>query len=294
MSKVLPQCVWDVGAELGEGPIWHAPDRAVLFVDIKGKQLHRLFVDSGRRESGSTPQEAGFILPVEGGGFVCGMADGLYLTEGPMQDFNKWVAVDAHIVGNRLNDGFVDAQGRLWFGTMSNSETDPSGTLYRVGAHAALLAQDSGYVITNGPAMSPDGRTLYHTDTLKRRVYSFMVSDDGSLTDKRLFLTLQGSGYPDGMAVDVEGCVWVAMFGGWRIDRYSPSGELLESIPFPCANVTKMTFGGDDLHTVYATTAWKGLHPADRARQPLAGGLFSFRLPTPGLPQQAINKRTLG
>jgi sugar lactone lactonase YvrE len=171
---------------------------------------------------------------------------------------------------------------------MDDSEQEPSGTLYRVNDDGEVVPQDDDYVITNGPALSPDGRTLYHGDTMRRVVYAFDVSEDGTLSRKRIFATISGDGYPDGMAVDAQGFVWIALFGGWRIERYSPDGKLVEQVPFPCANVTKLAFGGDDLQTVYVSTAWKGLSAAERQRQPQAGGLFSFRSPVPGQPQARI------
>lgn len=131
--------------------------------------------------------------------------------------------------------------------------------------------------------MSPDGRTLYHTDTMARRTYAFDVDDAGALSGKRRFVDTP-TGYPDGMAVDAEGYVWIAVWDGWRIDRYDPAGRLERSIAFPCANVTKLAFGRDDLRTVYVTTARKGLTPEALAAQPLAGGLFTFKSPVPGLP----------
>jgi D-xylonolactonase len=288
MKDISPRCIWPLGAELGEGPIWHAAERAVYCVDIKGKRIHRLSIDSGRRDSWAAPGQPGFVVPLHGGHLLCGLNVGLYLFQPAnpaTEQFTSILRVEPLIIGNRLNDGYVDTRGRLWFGTMDDSESEPSGTLYRLADGGDLVPQDSGYVITNGPAMSPDGRTLYHTDTLARIVYAFDVADDGSLARKRAMLTPGGDGYPDGMAVDSEGCLWVAFFGGWRIDRYSPQAELVDSIRFPCANVTKLAFGDDDLCTIYVTTATKGLSQDDRLRQPLAGGLFSFRSPTPGLPQ---------
>lgn len=293
MKDISPQCIWPLGAELGEGPVWQASERAVYFVDIKGRRLYRLTIDSGRRDSWSAPGQPGFLVPVQDGRFVCGLDDGLYLfqpSKPDTQQFTPIVKVESQLSGNRLNDGYVDARGRLWFGTMDDNESEPSGTLYSLGDDGDLLPQDSGYVITNGPAMSPDGRTMYHTDTLERIVYAFDVGDHGRLARRRVLLALGDEGYPDGMAVDSAGCLWIAFFGGWRIDRYSPQGELLGSVPFPCANVTKLAFGGDDLCTVFVTTAAKGLSQDDRPLQPLAGGLFSFRSPSPGLPQNHCRK----
>src|SRR5439155_17098095 len=127
--------------------------------------------------------------------------------------------VEADQPGNRFNDGFVDSEGRLWFGSMDDSEGEKTGALYRFdGKH--VVRMDDGYIITNGPAVSPDGRTLYHTDTLDKQVYAFDLSADGALSNKRTFVEIADGGYPDGMAVDAEGHLWVCTFGGWRIDRF--------------------------------------------------------------------------
>src|SRR5690606_12012695 len=115
--------------------------------------------------------------------------------------------------------------GALWFGSMDDAERAPSGTLYRIGHDRQLTARDTGYVITNGPAMSPDGRTLYHNDTLQRVVYAFDADDAGNLSGKRVFARIQGSAHPDGLAVDSAGCIWVALYGGARIERYAPDGQ---------------------------------------------------------------------
>jgi sugar lactone lactonase YvrE len=175
---------------------------------------------------------------------------------------------------------------------MDNDETDPTGALYRYDA-AGLQRCDDGYVITNGPATSPDGRTLYHIDTLRRTIYAFDLETDGSLAARRIFARVaESDAYPDGPAVDAAGCVWVGLYGGWGVNRYSPEGKLLDKLPLPVANCTKPAFGGDDLRTLYITTAWKGLTEEHRAQQPLAGGLFAVRVATPGLPAHEVQCAT--
>jgi len=289
MNTPLPVCVWPVGAQLGEGPVWHTRDQAIYFVDIKGGAIHRCAADGSRRQSWTAPAAPGFILPCDDGDFVCGLQGGLHRFSADSGAFSLLQPVEQDLPGNRLNDGYVDACGRLWFGSMDNGENQPGGVLYRWDAARGLAPQDRGYVITNGPAMSPDGKILYHTDTLQRTIYAFDVDATGTLSRKRVLATIDGTGYPDGMAVDAEGYLWVALFGGWRIERFSPTGGLVGIIPFPCANVTKLTFGGDDLRTVHVTTAWKGLPPQERVQQTLAGGLFSFRADTPGLAQHHLS-----
>lgn len=282
-----PACLWQAQATLGEGVLWDAAAGQVWFVDIKGRRIHRCDADGGAQRSWDAPGQVSFIVRATDGGMVCSLDDGLYRFDAETGAFAPLLAVEADLPGNRFNDGHVDAQGILWFGSMDDAEEAPTGALYRFdGAGASPV--DADYIITNGPAVSPDGRTLYHTDTLARRIYAFDLAADGTLSRKRPFVEIEDGGYPDGMAVDAQGYLWVATFGGWRIDRFDAAGGKVGEVRFPCANVTKLAFGGADLRTVYATTARKGLSSEELAAQPLAGALFSFRVETPGLPQQLL------
>jgi sugar lactone lactonase YvrE len=287
MNPTLLSCVWDVGATLGEGVLWDAPEQRVWFVDIKGHRIHRCSHDGVERDSWDAPGQVSFIVPAVDGGMVCSLEDGLYRFDDADGSFTPLAKVEAEETGNRFNDGHVDAAGHLWFGSMHDAEEAPTGALYRFDG-ARVQQMDDGYVITNGPALSPDGATLYHTDTLQKRIYAFDRAPDGSLSNKRAFVEIADGGYPDGMAVDSTGHLWVATFGGWRIDRFDAAGVKVGEVRFPCANVTKLAFGGEDLRTVYATTARKGLSEQELADQPLAGGLFTFRAETPGLPQHLL------
>lgn len=283
MGLSRPDCVWPVSAVLGEGPVWW--DGAVWFTDIKQNKVHRFDPASGTGKSWAAPSPVGFLAPLPAGHFLAGAKTGLYDFDPVTGLFAFLRTVEPDLPGNRLNDGAVDAQGRLWFGSMDDSETAPTGRLYCLEGRA-LTVRDSGYVITNGPAFSPDGRTLYHTDTLEKLIYAFDMDAGGRLSNRRVFVTIEeGAGHPDGPVVDAEGCLWTGLFGGFGIRRYSPGGILLNHVPFPVANVTKIAFGGVDLRTVYATSATKGLDAAALAAQPLAGGLFAFQAEVPGMKQ---------
>jgi len=275
-----PRCIWDLAAELGEGPGWVAREKAVYFVDIKGRAIHRWQV-GGKTHSWTTPAEPGFILPRRGGGLICGLRGGLYHFDPTTGHFSLWVPVEADKPHHRINDGFVDTSGRVWFGTMNDDARTVGGALYSLEKDRTLRVHGTGYIVTNGPATSPDARTLYHTDSVVRTLYAFDLSEEGVLSNRRPFIQFPEGEYPDGMAVDEAGDIWIAVFNGWRIERYSPQAEKLSEIHFPCANVTKPAFGGDDLRTLYVTTA--GLTPACRAEQPLAGSLFAIDVPTCGL-----------
>lgn len=282
-----PECVWPIAAELGEGPVWLAEEQALYFVDIKGQNIHRWEAGAGC-QTWRLPQAVGFVQPLQEGGWIAGLKDGLYRFEAPAS-LEQLIRPEPTLPGNRLNDAFTDPDGNLWFGSMDDAEQLPSGSLFCIDSHGAVTQKDTNYVITNGPAMSPDASIFYHTDTLAKTVYAYGVDAEKRLVNKRPLIHIS-KGYPDGTAVDAEGCLWIALYGGGRVERYSPEGKLLQSVKFPCDNVTKIAFGGSDLRTAYATTAWKGLSPQQRAKQPLAGGLFSFSVATPGLPQSKIRR----
>ena len=283
-----PHCLWPLGAELGEGPVWSPAEQAVWFVDIKRARIHRYDIRSGEGRSWDAPAPPGFLAPRRGGGFIVGLKSGLCHFDPASGAFTSRGPIAEEAEGNRLNDGAVDRSGRLWFGSMDDAEERPSGRLYCV-ERGGPSSRDDGYVITNGPAFSPDGRVLYHTDTLERVIYAFDIDQDGGLANKRVFVRIEAAGgYPDGPTVDAEGCLWTGLFGGWGVRRYAPSGELLARVAFPCANVTKIAFGGPDLRTAYATTARKGLSAQELEAQPLSGALFAFEVDVPGLEQHDV------
>lgn len=289
MNVIEAEHAASVGAILGEGPVWVARDRALWFVDIKAPRVHRFDPASGRLDAWDAPEQIGWLLPEAGGGFLVGMASGLHHFSPESGRFEPHTEIEPHLPCNRLNDAAVDPEGRVWFGTMDNDETDATGRVYTLedGAH-----RDSGIapvVITNGPAISPDGRTLYAVDTLARRIDAWSIGDDGALTDCRLFLEFDPAlGHPDGAVADAEGGLWVGFWGGWAARRYAPDGRLTHEARFPVANVTKVALGGEDGRTAFATTARKGLNSAALAEQPQAGDLFTFRVDTPGVPVRPV------
>lgn len=282
MELSTPECIWEIGATLGEGAMWCARDQSVWSVDIMANQLYRFDPASGAKHSWNTPPNPGFIVPKRRGGFIVGLRGGLYDFDPATGLFTLRLDVERGVPGNRINDGFVDPAGRLWFGTMDYDGNEATGALYTYDP-LGLNVADPGYRITNGPALSPDGRTLYHNDTMGQCIYAFDVPTGGVLANKRVFATI-ARGYPDGIAVDSAGQLWCALYGGGGINVYAPDGRLIRHVALPCSNVTKLAFGGADLKTIYATTARQGLSEAELAAQPLAGGLFAFTTDIAGLP----------
>jgi sugar lactone lactonase YvrE len=172
---------------------------------------------------------------------------------------------------------------------MDNGETEKTGAFYRFERGAVVRTGIEGIAITNGPALSPDGRILYFVDTRAGTIDAADVAGDGSLGASRPFARIDpADGFPDGPTVDSEGCVWIGLYAGWEAWRFSPDGDRIGRIRFPVANITKLAFGGEDLRTAYATTARQLLTPAELAGQPQAGDLFEFRVDVPGLPCPAV------
>ncbi|MFZ5694527.1 MAG: SMP-30/gluconolactonase/LRE family protein [Pseudomonadota bacterium] len=278
-----------VGATLGEGPYWSESEGKLWFVDIKEQKIHRFDPGAGRLESWNAPAQPGWIFPTDSGRMVAGLQSGIHMFDPASGSFELLAAPEASEPGNRLNDAVIDRFGAIWFGSMDDGETRATGRVYRFADGKVVATTIAPCAITNGPALSPDGNTLYHVDTLGGSIYACTLGDDGLPISQRRLVTIDpAQGYPDGPSVDSEGCIWIGLFGGWKAHRYAPTGELLDTVSFPVANVTKIAFGGADLRTAYATTAHKGLSAAERAQQPGAGDLFSFRVDVPGLPAPKV------
>lgn len=280
-----PKSIWSLGAPLLEGPVWVRRDAALWFVDIKSRKVHRYDPASGDRKSWDAPAQVGFCLPVAGGGFIAGLQTGLARFDPETGAFTPWHDPEPALPGNRLNDGTVGPDGRLWFGTMDDGEDQPTGHIYRLDPGPRTVAVSAPVSISNGPAVSPDGRTLYHVDTAGGLIHACSLDANGNLSDQRLFARIDpADGHPDGPCVDAEGCVWIGLYNGWAVRRYSSAGELLSTIRFPVSAITKVAFGGPDLRTLYATTAAKHLSPEAREKEPLAGDLFEIAVDVPGVP----------
>ncbi|MEY2944103.1 MAG: hypothetical protein RLY97_2117 [Pseudomonadota bacterium] len=281
MPEIIPTCIWPVQAMLGEGPAWFADEQALRFVDIKGGKIHRYTPATSAQDSTTFAGQPSFVLPRMDGGLLIGSNCELIAlgADGTDRTALATLPMPAH---NRTNDATVDSQGRLWFGTMDDAETRPTGALYCYD-RGALTCHGGESVVTNGPAISADCQTLYFVHSDARTIWRFTLDDDAQITRREIFLQLPAAdGHPDGIVLDSEDCLWVALWDGWGLRRYAPDGTLLLHIHFPCARVTKLAFGGPNLTDAYVTTARIGLSADDLSNQPLAGGLFHFIAPAPG------------
>lgn len=277
--------VWDARALLGEGPVWLPNERALRFVDIKAGRLHRYTPNTGAKDTLDVGGRPSFILPTTTNGFVVGSGEGVHALHDRRLAPIAIVDMPAH---NRTNDGASDCFGRLWFGTMDDNERRPTGQLYCLD-RGALHCVGCDAVVTNGPALSADGRSLYHVDSSARTIWRCQIAEGPSLARREVFLQLsEVDGYPDGVVLDSEDCLWVALWDGWGVRRYSSDGRLLLHVDLPCARVTKIALGGEYLRTAYVTTARVGLSDAELAAQPQAGGLFAFEAPAAGRPTPLV------
>lgn len=273
--------VWPLGAQLGEGPLWADDEAALWFTDIEGRTVHRFHPASGARASFAVDGRPGFIV-LAGEGYVVGIERQLRRFDGAR--LGAVVADVPAATATRLNDATVDAHGGLWFGSMDIGCAALTGAVHRFDGVAPVRTVGGRCAIPNGPAVSADGRTLYHVDTLAGTIHAFDIAVRDELMDGRVFAAIDpADGVPDGVVLDAEGCLWVALWGGWGVRRYDPDGALMLVVPVPCAQVTKLAFGGADLRTAYVTTARTGLDAAASAAQPLAGALFAFEASAPGL-----------
>jgi xylono-1,5-lactonase len=274
------ECIWPLEATLGEGPLWDAGRQALWFVDIKQGRIHRCDAQGGDRKTFEVGGMPSFILPSEGGGFIVGNQHSLQHFDG--ERITGEIDRVAMRAANRFNDAATDIHGRLWFGSMDNEEASVTGAVH-VHADGAISVAGGESMITNGPTVSGDGRWLYHVDTAERTIWRFDVSDTHRLDQGEIFARIEeGAGHPDGVNIDSEDHVWVGLWGGWAARRYAPDGSLVQEVRLPCANITKVAFGGPDLKTAFATSARIGIEPADLEAQPLAGGVFAFPVDVPG------------
>lgn len=285
-SPANPRCVADVGAVLGEGPIWVASDQALYWLDIKGLKIFRLD-DTNRVTEWSTPFRIGSLAPRRSGGFIAGTERGFADIDLDAETFEPFANPENDRPDNRFNDGKVDREGRFWAGTMDDTEQRQSGALYRLAHDRSITRIDDHYSVTNGPAFSASGRLMYHNDSGRQLTYVFDLDAAGKPTNRRIFAQYgEGQGYPDGMTVDAEDCLWIAFWAGWCVRRFSPAGECIATIELPVEKPTSCAFGGPTLGDLYVTSASIGLSPTELARQPCAGGLFMLDTGSVGLAER--------
>ncbi|MGE4429819.1 MAG: SMP-30/gluconolactonase/LRE family protein [Sphingobium sp.] len=286
----MPNCTLalEANAELGECPRWHVAERKLYWVDIARCELHRFDPATGRDEARHFAAPVGCFAFLPDGGFLLGMKQGfarLESWEGEPHPFGEPIFADKPDL--RMNDGRTDAQGRFWAGSVNMAKSARDAALYRLDGDGSITCVEGGMLTCNGAAFDASGRHFCHTDTPSHALRLYDV--DGAAGEISHGAILHrfpmGEGRPDGGSFDAEGHYWSALFDGGRVVRLSPAGEIVQTVALPVSRPTMIAFGGVDLRTAYVTTARTGLSPEQREQQPLAGGIFSFPVDVPGLPE---------
>lgn len=257
---------------LGESPVWHGG--ALWFVDIAGRRLHRFDPVSREHREAVLDEEIGCVAPSRGGGFAAGLRSGLWLIDETGAKLRDLAGNPEDRATSRFNDGRADPAGRFLAGTIDEPKAGGKAGLYRYDRRGLVRLAD-GLLTSNGLAFSPDGRTLYHSDTPRFTIYRYDYdAATGEAANRRVFAWIdrdrEGPGRPDGAAVDCEGCYWSALYEGGRLHRYDPDGRLMARYPLPVAKPTMPAFGGADRKTLFVTSA--------------GGGLFALPVEVAGLP----------
>jgi sugar lactone lactonase YvrE len=273
--------VLDAQCTLGESPVWWADAGLLVFVDITGQRLHRFDPRSGRHEIDAVEEDIGCVAPAKGGGYVAGLRSGIWLLDPAGVKQRKLADNPENPATNRFNDGRVDPRGRYLAGTLDEPKAGGRAGLYRCDRRGLAQLAD-GVMTSNGLGFSPDGRTLYFSDTPRFVIYRYDYDPDtGAATNRRVFARVEPTatdrGRPDGAAVDVEGCYWSSLYEGSRIRRYDPDGKPMADYHVPARNTTMPAFGGADMKTLFVTTA------RDKNGGP-GGGLYALSVDVPGVP----------
>jgi sugar lactone lactonase YvrE len=272
---VIVDVVLAARARLGEGPLWDPRAAVLRWVDIKRGEVHRFDPVSGEDTAFEVGEQVGTVAVRRSGGLVLATETAIVTCAEDGSDLERLHEVTTNPPGGRSNDGKADPWGRFWVGTMLDG-TDGAGAFYRLDPDGDLYTMLTGVSVSNGLGWSPDGRTMYYVDTQTGGVDRFDHDPaTGEITNRRRLVDVD-RGWPDGLTVDAEGNLWVALWDGWALRRYTPDGRLTETVELPAQRVTSCAFGGADLSTLYVTTATAGLSEDDLARQPQAGSLFAL------------------
>jgi sugar lactone lactonase YvrE len=276
------ELVWDSRCGVAESPVWDAANRRVLFSDIPGKKINALSVDSGARETWDLPEVVGSFGLCRSGRLVVALRHRVVLFDPRTKAITDLTPAVVEPATNRMNDGKVGPDGAFWVGSMDeNSPRQPLGALYRVTADGWIEKKSEGYAVSNGLAWSPDGRIMYHSDSTTANIEAWdFDASNGGMTNHRVIAKLTNEdGRPDGAATDAEGNYWSAGPSAGCINCFSPTGQLLQKLPFPIPGPTMPCFAEDYM---YVTTLREGKSPEILQQFPTLGGLFRGPAPAAG------------
>ena len=271
------QTLTDHRCLLGEGPVWDARRSSLFWVDILRGEIHEYRPADGYSHTISVGEYVGAVAPYRDGRLMAALKSGIVLIDPDTGEREAVGHPEAHLPGNRYNDGKCDPAGRFWVGSMSLQEEPGAGSLYMIDHDRSITRQLEGVTISNGLAWSNDHRTMYYIDTPTFEVAAFDYDiATGGISNRRVAIRIpETDGYPDGMTTDREGCLWIAHWDGWQVTRWDPhTGRKIHHIPMPAARVTSCAFGGDTGNDLYITSARTGLSEEELGRMRGAGGVW--------------------
>jgi sugar lactone lactonase YvrE len=271
---------------VGESPVWCAESQRLWWIDIRAPALRRLDPSTGALESFAMPDLCGAVMLTRDARVLVSLRLGVFVFDPRTSVLAPLCAPETASLDNRLNESKCDRRGRLWVSTMRDFGLATTGALYRIDAQLACTRMLGEITVPNAIAWSPDDRTMYFADTRDGRLRAYDFDADAGTLGTMRVLNAEGlPGRPDGAAVDEEGGVWSARYGGGIVARILPDGRVDRSVALPATQVTSCAFGGPDLRTLFVTTARQKLTPAELAAQPAAGGLFAVDVGVAGLPE---------
>jgi sugar lactone lactonase YvrE len=283
------EVVLDAHAHLGEGAIWHSQAQRLYWIDILAGKVHIYDPATAVNRTIDVRQPVGTVVPRRSGGLMLAITHGFASLNLDTEDVTILVDPEAHLPHTRFNDGKCDPSGRFWAGTMSDA--DPAvphqGTLYMLDADHNVWPRLSNVSISNGIVWTADKKTMYFIDTLAHSLDAFDYDDaTGEISNRRVMFTMDAAdGFPDGMAIDSEDMLWIAVMGSSHVYRWDPvNAKLLETITLPTRQIASCAFGGPNLDELYITSGTIGLDAATLAREPLAGALFKVKTSVRGVP----------
>ena len=286
MQTLTAECVLDAKAVLGEGPVWREETQDLVWVDIESARVCCFNPATGENETWDVGEKPGLAVPTKRGDLILGTSVGFVRLDLASGVLSPIIDPEQDLPNNRFNDGKVDPEGRLWAGTMGMDEAPNVGSFYRLNRNLSVDKLFDRVSISNGLAWTSDQETFYYIDSPTRRVDVFNCDmAAGTVSNRQTAFELpDGMGYPDGMCIDNEGMLWVALWQGWGVARFTPGGALLAKVEVPVECVTSCCFGGENWDELYITTSSRDLDEAGRAAQPLAGGVFRCRTGIGGPP----------
>jgi sugar lactone lactonase YvrE/DNA-binding IclR family transcriptional regulator len=275
---------------LGEAPVWLDDRQSLLFVDILAPALHMADPATGSDREIALGELVGAVVPRRAGGFVAALGTAFKLLDEAGCVTGTLATPNDERPGNRWNDGKCDRAGRFFAGTMALDAAPGQGTLWRLDPDGRTTAIERGVHVSNGLGWSPDDRHFYFIDTGARAIHAYAYDlATGAATDRRVLATVpEEMGKPDGLAVDAEGFLWVALWDGWGVARFAPDGRLDRFVSLPVPRPTSLAFGGDKLRTLFVTSARVRLSAAQLAEAPLSGSVFAFEPGVAGVPVGAF------